>query len=489
MVQEFHSREQFEEINRFLLNLLEESYTKPETKPLNRTLDKQEIHDIFFREQPPKTGKPLQAVLQDFKDRIYDYSVRTWHPLFLNQMFSGAPYPAVVGDLLASMMNTTLATWEAAPVATLIERNLARWMAGVVGMAPGSSGIFVNGGSLSNLLALTVARNQKLGPGISQTGLKNHKQGVVLCSEAAHYSLLNAVNLLGIGIDNIVKVKTNGRGEMLVDDFAEKLKKLDSSRRCFAAIATIGITVTGGIDPVSDILELCQERDIHLHVDAAFGGSMALSDRGKRYFRDIDQVDSVTWDAHKWLYVPLTCSALLVPDSAVLKDSFSSNAHYLFHPQEENAPEATDDLGRYTIYCGKRFDSLKLWIWWHTMGTDALQKWVDDRLELTDKFYGLLNEHPDFTIPYKPVTPVCCFQYTPPGSRGMDKKRLDQMHRYIREEIKNQGLAFLNIAQLNNRCHFRTILVNPLTTFAHLSDLVRLIEEFGHYYFQHSKPN
>ncbi len=482
-MQEFHTRKQFEEINRILLDILQEFYSDPENLALHQGLEKKNLYDLFYQQQPPQQAKPLQTVLTDFRDRLLKQSVRTWHPLFLNQMFSGVPYSAVVGDVLASMMNTTLATWEAAPVATLIERNLSRWMADLVGMPAGSSGIFVNGGSLSNLLALTIARNQKLDSGTGKTGLKNQKQGVVLCSKAAHYSLINAVNLLGIGTQNIIPVETNSRNEMLVDDFADKLSRISGACRCFAAVATIGITVTGGIDPIDAIAEMCRQKDVHLHIDAAFGGSMALSERGKPYFNSMDQIDSLTWDAHKWLYVPLTCSALLVPDAGVLKDTFDSNAHYLFHPGEE-VPEFTDDLGRYTIYCGKRFDALKLWIFWHSMGTQNLQKWVDDRLDLTERFYGFLTEHPDFETPYEPVTPVYCFRYLPKAAKALDQKRIDAMHRYIREQIKNRGLAYFNIARLYNKLFFRTILINPLTTMSHLRDLVQMIEDMGQTYLK-----
>ena len=462
------------------MDILQSYYSHVEGEKVLAFRNKQTLLKQFRETSPPKTGNGFSHTLDYFRDQILSQSVKTWNPMFMNQMFAGASFPAITGDLLASMMNPTLATWEMSPVATIIERNVSEWMAGLIGMPEGSSGIFLPGGSLSNLMALSIARNQRLSPKIKTEGLYGQEPGAILCSAGCHYSIANAAHLLGIGTDNVIKVATNDRNEMLVDDFKAKLEQCNAKGlRVFAAVATMGITVTGGFDPLEDIIPICKANDIHIHVDAAFGGGMCFSEAGRTLLRGVDQADSVIWDAHKWLHTPLTCTVLLVPNAGVLKHIFNSDADYLFHPQEEDVPEV-EDLGKYTILCGKRFDALKVWMLFKSLGTDYFKEVVEDRLAFTKEVYRLLSEDDGFTPSYEPVSPIVCFQFKPVPNAN--RAYMDRMHRWAREMSKKRELALFNITKLHGQDHFRAILINPLTRVHHiqtvLGDLRSLRDEF-----------
>lgn len=477
----YHNRLDLEKINKQLIDILEENYVTPEKNPVVPEYDKQKSIDKFLEPLPPQDGMDLEEVINYFKNEILTESVRTWHPLFLNQMFPGVSFPSIVGDYMASMMNPTLATWEMSPAATLIERSVLKWMAELIGMPKGSSGVIVPGGSLANLMALTIARN-KISPEIARNGITPNN--VIICSETAHYSIKNAANLLGIGINNLVTVKTNERNEIDIEDYKAKLQYCDDNNlNPFATVLIIGNTVTGGTDSLREITSICKERKIHVHVDAAFGGGLSLTSNAKEIFDGIELVDSICWDTHKWFHASLTSTALLVPDDQILKETFNTNADYLFHPVEDGLLE-TEDLGKYTILCGKRFDSLKTWILWKTMGTSKLQEIANSRMKLVNNFYQLLSDHPNFSASYKPKSPIQCFQYVSPELETASIEYLDKMHRWIREQFKIDQKAFFNVASLNGSVHFRAILINPLTTDEHLKFILEEIVNYAEKYIE-----
>ena len=314
-------------------------------------------------------------------------------------------------------------------------------------------------------MGLITARNHRLGPDAALKGVQSLSyQPVIICSDASHYSIANAGDVLGIGKEHVIKVRTNQRQEMLIDDLKEKLAECAANnQRPFALVATMGTTVTGGFDPLKELVPICKEHNIHLHVDAAFGGGFSLSKDGRTVFEGIEHADTVIWDAHKWLHVPLTCTVLLAPDARLFKQIFSSNANYLFHPQAEEI-DIADDLGQYTLLCGKRFDALRVWILFKAYGQDYFRDLAQSRVELARDFYRMLCDDPDFVPSYEPASPLQCFRYEPEQLRGIDQAYADRLHRHVREQAKQKGLAMFNITHLKGRDHFRTILINPLTT-------------------------
>lgn len=472
----FHNPQDIEKINNFLSELTSDYYLNFSQKQVVRELNKKYFVDTLAEPTPPAEGKSLDEVFNEFKTKIYDLSVRTWNPLFLNQMSAGSPLISVAGDMLASMLNPTLSTWEAAPAAAIIERNITKWMASVLGMPEGSSGIIVPGGSLANIVALTVARN-KYNNKIAENGLTENDNLCIITSEASHYSIKNAANLLGIGTKNLITVKTNERNEILVDDFIITLNAAKQNKKnIFACVLIIGNTVTGGIDSIREIAEICKREKIHLHLDAAFGGSLAFTSQKSYLLDGIELADSICWDSHKWFYSPLTATALLFPDVETLKTNLNSDADYLFH-QPYDSIDGTEDPGLYTILCGKKFDALKIWFLWKTYGTASISEAAESRLDLTRQFYNLLSETEDFVPSYNPVSPLMCFKFLPEKYKYLSIQEIDKIHKDIRERIKKSGEILFNIALLNGSYHFRTVLINPLTTIDDLRFLLDKIRQ------------
>ena len=478
-------QELFNEVSKILIGY----YSNPESAPASPGVDKRELVDLISEPQLPAEGCGLKDALSFVENTVLPNSVKTWHPLFLNQMSAGASVPAILGDLLSSMINCTMATWEMTPSATIMERNVSQWMAQILGMPEGSSGIFVSGGSYANMCALAVARHQRLDPEIAKAGLGGKNiRGAILCTDGAHYSVANSANFLGIGANNVIKVKSNERNEMLESDLIEQLRRCDEEGITpFAIVVTLGITVTGGFDPLARIVEVCKGRNIHIHVDAAFGGGMALADGCQKYFAGIEQVDTVSWDAHKWMHTPLTSTVLLAPDARIFKHTFSSGADYLFHPQDDEINIA-DDLGHYTPMCGKRFQSLHVWLLMKAYGANHFREMATRQVRFTETIYRYLLEDEDFVPSYKPVSPIICFQYRPEGCESWTVEYSDRMHRWMRETSKRRKLAMYNITKHKGQDHFRMILINHLTTEEHLKNLLEEMRALGQEFMAQEPP-
>ena len=488
-MQDLHTPDQIETLFQDVSDLLVDYYSNPDKTPVCPSVTKAYMEELISEPDVPQNGLGLSKTFDQFKENVLPNSVKTWHPLFLNQMTAGASVTAVLGDLLSSMINSTMATWEMTPASTIIERNVSMWMAQILGMEPGSSGIFVPGGSMANLFALTVARHNKLGPEVASSGLRGHeRQGVIICSESSHYSIANSANLLGIGTDNVLKVSSNERGEMDIEALRNTLAHCDKNNlHPFCLVATMGLTVTGGFDPLADIIEVCEGRNIHIHVDAAFGGGLALTSLKEKVFRGIERADTVIWDAHKWLHVPLTCTVLLAPDPGIFKHTFSSGADYLFHPQEEEVGIA-DDLGHYTLLCGKRFHTLHVWMLFKAFGLKYFEELAESRIQLTQNIYQHLKADLDFTPSYNPISPIICFQYKPEGSQQWTREYSDKLHRWVRETSKKRKLAMYNITKFKGSDHFRMILINPLTTNTHIINLLENMRGLAREYIATNPP-
>ncbi len=482
-MKDLHSAGAIQQSLRQLETLFVDYYEHPEQSSLLQFKPKAALAAELGEPTPPQSGIGLEAAVNLFTTDILGNAVKTWHPNFMNQMSAGAAYPAVLATALATMMNGTLSTFEASPAATIIERNVAGWMADLLGMKAGSGGIFLPGSSLGNFLALVLARASRLEP----SGDRDERPPVVLCSDAAHYSIANAVSLMGLGREALVPVATNDANEILIDDFADQIKRcLNEGRRPFAAVATLGLTVTGGFDPIAAMAEWCARYDIHLHADAAFGGGIALTDRRDPYLNGIELADTVTWDAHKWLHAPLTTTVLLTPQPQLLKAAFNPDAPYLFHDFDDQSG-LTEDLGHFTPMCGKQFHALPIWLMFKAYGTDWFRRQAQDRLAMVDAFAAEVKADPELELAIEPRSPVLCFRYRP--QNASDETGLNRLQVQIREQIRASGQALFNVSDIKGRTFFRLILINPLTTMKTIRPILARIKELGRLTMADTLPN
>ncbi len=427
--------------------------------------------------EPPITVAALaQAV-----DAIAAHSVRTLHPRFFNQNFAGADPVAVLGDWLGAVLNTTLATYEAAPVFTLIERALIARLAALAGW-PTHEGLFVAGGSLANLHAMHLAR-VRVDPDCLERGPGGPRL-VAFTSAHAHYSLAKSAMLLGLGRRALVVVPCDDHGRMRPDALAEALHAaVARGEQPFFVNATTGTTVLGAFDPIAEISRLCAGSNAWLHVDGTFGAAALFSPAERGRMAGIEAADSLAWNLHKLAGVTQQCAALLVRRPGALRAAFATGADYLFQPDK---PHAQLDTGDLTFQCARRNDVLKAWLMWKARGDAGLAARVDHAVALAGRCAQQIADDPRFCLAAPSSWVNVCFWWVPPALRPLDRSRPDvdaTLHALtpaIKTRMLREGAAMLAYQPIDGAPNcFRLLFMNPAVTADDIDFTLTCIDHHG----------
>jgi glutamate/tyrosine decarboxylase-like PLP-dependent enzyme len=419
----------------------------------------------------PTEGRPLDSLLEDMR-QVLHHSVRTGHPRFLNQLFGGYDPAAILGEWIVALINTSMYTYEVAPVATLMEVELARRMSEIVGFDDGE-GVFAPGGSVSNLMGVLMARHHTF-PHVKKEGLKPEDRPAMFVSTESHYSLERAAGIAGFGMDSVIKVATDGDGRMRGEALESAVRRARASgRRPFLVAATSGTTVPGAFDPLAEIADVAGRHGLWMHVDAAYGGTVLFSKKHRWLVDGISRADSIAWNPHKMMGVPLSCSATLVRRKGSLEATHGMHADYLFHDDIAQR----QDLGDLTVQCGRRVDALKLWFSWQALGDAGYEARVDHLFRLARAFRGRIVERPGFRLVREPQSANVCFRYLPPDRVAAARLAAEsEATVHIRNRLLADGRFMINYAPLDGGAAFRLVLSNPNTTLTDLEELLDAIE-------------
>ena len=400
--------------------------------------------------QLPLEGHGLNAVLDDL-DTFIANSVKTHRSEFMNPLWGGLSLPAFAGEMIAAMTNNSMYTYELSPIGTVIEQTILRRMSEMVGF-PDGFGTLTTGGSNGNMLGMLCAREHQM-VGSTKTGFDGRKS-VIFVSAEAHYSVLMAANVIGIGHQNIIKVQCDGDGRMMPSRLEEEIAfARQEGLRPLCVVATAATTVRGAYDDLEALATIAHRENLWLHVDAAWGGTCLFSNEHRRLMDGIEKADSVCWDAHKMMGVPLICSAFLVKDPMVLRRlcDHTNVAHYLFHSDAE-----LDDLGRYSLQCARRNDALKLWLEWRARGDAGWAKMVDTRMADADYLEQKINEHPSLEMVSTRMWTNVCFRFTTEDS-SMD---LNDLNTEIRKRLIQEGTFMVSRSNIGEDVILRMVVVN-----------------------------
>mmetsp|Transcript_21615 Transcript_21615/g.34994 ORF Transcript_21615/g.34994 Transcript_21615/m.34994 type:complete len:995 (+) Transcript_21615:136-3120(+) len=417
---------------------------------------------------------------------VMDNSVRSSHPLFLNQLYSGVDPIALAGEWLASALNANVHTFEVAPVLTEIEKAVlaktARmWLTpGSQGPAPAHDGLIVPGGSLANMYSLLLARD-RIEPEARQAGSKMNL--VAFCSEQSHYSYRKSAMTLGLGMDNMVTVACDESGAMLAEEL-EKAVILAKARGQvpFYVGTTAGSTVLGAFDDFDGCAGVCSAHDMWMHVDGAWGGAAALSPARRHHLKGFEKADSFCWNPHKMLGLPLQCSIFVTKQPGALAKANAAQADYLFQPDKNNAGA---DLGDRSIQCGRKADSLKIWLAWKHRGDTGWSDLVDRSFGLAEAVEGFVRAKAAEDGSFVLAAPAQCanvgFWYVPPRLRPFNPAtataqqltEIGFVAPKLKDRMQRTGdamIGFQPIDSMNLPNFFRLVLPNP----RHLSqDMLR----------------
>ena len=368
----------------------------------------------------PASGREDGEIFTRLQD-LLETTPRTTTRSFFNQLFSGRDDFGVIGELLAAFLNSSMYTFKAAGPHVIMEKVLIAHMAEKVGLGDGE-GTFVPGGSAANLVSMLCARNahQREGRNAGVQGRPLRAYASRLC----HYSIPKNAGILGIGRENVRRIEVDARGRMRAEALAAAIAEdREAGLEPFLVVATAGTTVLGAFDPLEAIADLCAEHGLWLHVDAALGGSVSLSARHRHLLSGSGRADSLAWNAHKMLGVPLAASAVFTREKGVLRANLDEQASYLFQADEDEY-----DLGTMALQCGRRNDVLKIWTSWQAHGDAGFEQRVDRLFDLARYAADRVEREPKLRLCKRPESVTVCFE--------VEGRRSDDVCELLRREAR-----------------------------------------------------
>ncbi|HEY5885927.1 MAG TPA: pyridoxal-dependent decarboxylase [Pyrinomonadaceae bacterium] len=423
--------------------------------------------------QIPKLPQPVEMIMADFERLIIPNLVHWGHPAFLGYFGSTTTAPGILGELMAATLNVSAMTWATSPAATELESVVLRWLRELLHLPHDFFGVVYDTASVATLHALAAAR-ESLSLNIRSEGLTGRPELPPLCiytSDQAHSSVVKAAITLGIGESNVRRVMSN---ELFQIDLATLQLAIQEDRMAgklpLAVVATVGTTSVAAVDPVPAIAQLCRSEKIWLHVDAAYGGAVALLPELRSLMDGVSEADSVVVNPHKWLFVPLDFSALYTRHPALLREVFSLVPEYLRGDAEQSEINYMD----YGIQLGRRFRALKAWIVFSAFGESGLVARIREHIRLAKLFASWVETDPDYELVAPAQMGVVCF------CRVQNEGSLEpnnDLNRSIVKAVNATGEAYLTHTTLRDRVAMRIAVGNVLTTERHLKHVFKLIKQ------------
>ncbi|EOV3349913.1 pyridoxal-dependent aspartate 1-decarboxylase PanP [Vibrio cholerae] len=480
-----------EELSRNLNHFLRK-HIVAEEKPLK------EIEKDFSNAHIPEQPQFVSDHTQHLLDTLVSHSVHTASPSFIGHMTSALPYFLMPLSKIMIALNQNLVKIETSKAFTPLERQVLgmihrliygetdhfyqQWMHS----AEQSLGAFCSGGTIANITALWVARNNALKaegdfPGVEKAGLfkamrhYGHEGLAILVSERGHYSLKKAADVLGIGQEGLVAVKTDAHNRICPHDLEQKITELKANKiKVFAVVGVAGTTETGNIDPLRTIAQICQREQIHFHIDAAWGGATLMSNRYRGLLDGVELADSVTIDAHKQLYIPMGAGMVLFKDPNAMR-SIEHHAQYILR-------QGSKDLGSHTLEGSRSGMAMLVYASMHIISRPGYQLLIDQSIEKARYFADLIDAQTDFELVSQPELCLLTYRYLPAHvrmalekSQGVQRAQLNELlnelTKFIQKKQREKGKSFVSRTQLNPHqwdklatIVFRVVLANPLTT-------------------------
>lgn len=410
-------------------------------------------------------GVDPRAVLDAIEPILRHGIVHTGHPGYLGLFNPASSFMGMAGDTLAAAFNPQLAVVSHAPAAVAIEAACTGLLIGRLGLTPGSVGQFTSGGSEANLLGLLVALHRAF-PSVAADGVHGLAQRPVLyASTEAHHSITKLAQAIGLGASAVRYVPVDSAHRLDVAELAHMVADDRSAGLApFLVVATAGTTSGGAIDPLPTVATLTNDQGLHLHVDAAWAGAVALSDRHRQLLDGIELADSVTVDAHKWLSAPMGAGLLLTPHATALERAFAIDAGYMPSAQ-------TVDPYMTGLQWSRRFTGLKVFLAVATAGRVGVGAQIDRDIALGDRLRAGLSAD-GWRIRNQSALPIVCFD-----DPLIEPSRSAAHLQAVLDTVTATGKAWLSLVTLDDRPALRACITSYRTDETTITSLRRLLAD------------
>lgn len=418
-------------------------------------------------------GLGNQAAIERAVEYFLQDSLAVHHPQCVAHLHCPSLVVSQAAEVLINATNQSMDSWDQSPSATIIEMKLVEWLRERVGYQPGDAGVFTSGGTQSNLMGLMLARDAffaRQGHSVQQDGLIGDLRKIkVFCSANAHFSVQKNMALLGFGYQCVTQVKTDERARMDLNDLAEKVAQAHANgEQIMAIVATAGTTDAGAIDPLRDIAQIAAQHQIWLHVDAAWGGALLLSEQYRHYLDGIELVDSITLDFHKQFFQTISCGAFLLKEARHY-ELMRYQAAYL--NSEFDEAQGVPNLVSKSLQTTRRFDALKLWMGLEALGQQQYAEIIDHGITLSQQVAEYINAQPTLELVMQPQLASVLFRSRP--AQLADDAAVALLNQRIGDNLLESGQANVGVTEFNGVTCLKLTLLNPTVT---LDDVKRLLD-------------
>ncbi len=423
-----------------------------------------------FKSGLPEQSVDATAVYEEFLTNIFPYPLGNIHPRFWAWYMGNGTIMGALAEFMAATMNPNIGGGN--QVAGLVEAQVLNWMKEVVGLPTDASGLLVSGGSMANLVGLTIARNTLAGGDLRKNGVQSlDKKLTVYASTEVHSCNQKAVELLGLGSDSLRKIEVN-------DDYTINLQKLEgkivediqSGYQPICIIATPGTVNTGAIDDLNAIADLCLKFNTWFHVDGAIGAIGMLSDTVRPLLTGIERADSIALDLHKWMHVPFEAGCVLVRDEKAHRDSFSLTPEYL-EKTEGGLASGPVWFSEYGIQLSRSFRALKIWMMMKEHGSKKLGRMISRNVDQAQYLGRLIEKSAHLELIAPIGLDIVCYRYNPGET---DLPTLNHLNRSILIELQEKVIAAPSYTTLNGQYCIRVAIANHRSRY---EDFDLLIEQ------------
>ncbi|KAJ5087829.1 L-2-4-diaminobutyrate decarboxylase [Penicillium angulare] len=417
--------------------------------PIVRKLNSNEIQSMQHQIMPDDHPQDLPSVIQQAMT-VFDNRMRLTHPHCFSYIPACPSSLARLGDLLTSVYNVNAVSWDVSSGPSAVEKAMIAWLGAQLGMPESVGGCFVSGGSMANMAAIIAARDEMLNP-------RERGNAVIYMSDQTHISISKALHMTGFLDYQIHKIPTDDNFRI---DVSMLRHAIDTDRKSgllpFLLVANCGTTNTGSIDPLGSLADVAQDEKLWLHVDGAYGASIALSDKHRYLIDGIGRADSVSWDGHKWLFQTYGCGIVLTRHPGSLLRSFAIDAEYI---SGVLAPQGTTNFYNLGPELSRPARAMSLWLTLRTLGRHRMGEMIDQGFILARTADYNIRRYKNWVVMAPTVSSTVVFRYT---VREFDEEELDALNKAISQRLLAENIAAILTTKIRGRTTLRMCMMNPL---------------------------
>ena len=420
----------------------------------------------LLREPAPEQGQDALAVFERVVRDVLPIAARVDHPRFFAFVPSAPTWPGVIADYLATGFNIFQGTWLGSGGPSQLELVVIDWFREWIGYPATGGGLFTSGGSAAILDALVAAREHHGAP----------LRPAVFMSDQSHSALERAARIVGVRPEGIIKVASDEMFRIRPDELTRAV--VDARDRGYTPIAVCanaGTTNTGAVDPLAQLATFCAREKIWMHVDACYGGFAMLCERGKALLEGMQLADSISLDAHKWLFQPFEAGCVMVRDVATLERAFSVHPEYL---QDTRLGMEHVNFADRGLQLTRSFRALKVWMSIQTFGMAAFREAIENGMQLADRAGDYVRKSETLELLSPPSLGILCFRVRP-RQRHLPAARLDSVNEQVQAAVIADSTAMLSSTRLHGAYSLRLCIMSHQTTWQDVRETLQAIEQRG----------